>query len=107
MSQETFVSRIGIMRLALLITTVICFPMALFANMEPNGIGILTAYVIPSIVVILIFVLLLDALMSRVFMVELAGEERSIKRLRVKLNLFAVVGIFIFWGPYFQQIGAL
>jgi len=107
MSLSALFSRVGIMRLALLSCTLLCFPLASLADAEPTGFGIFTAYVVPAVVVILFFVLLLDALMNRVFMVELSGEKRAVRRLRVGLNLAAVAGILIFWGPYYQQIGSL
>ena len=107
MSLSTLFSHVGVMRFILLSCTLICFPLVSLADVEPIGLGILTAYVVPPVVVILFFVLLLDALMNRVFMVDLSGEKRAVRRLRVGLNLAAVAGILIFWGPYYQQIGSL
>jgi hypothetical protein len=101
------VYRVGAMRLVLLLLAVASCPMALFTDMEPQGFGIFAAYIMPSLVVILFFVLLLDALMNRVFMVEQDAEEVSRRRLRMYLCLVAVAGLLVCWLPYFRNIGAL
>ena len=53
---------VGGLRLTLITLAALCLPMVLFADMEPEGIGVLTAYIIPSVVVLFFFVLMLDAL---------------------------------------------
>lgn len=107
MSNPSITSRIGSLRLVLLISTVICYPLVWLSDVEPEGIGVLTAYVVPALIVIFFFLLLLDALMNRVFMIEQDTEEVKTRRLRMWLDLAAVGGILLFWGPYFQSIGAL
>lgn len=106
-SNPSLISRVGPMRLALLGLAIACYPMVFFADMEPEGIGIFTAYIVPSVVVMLFFVLMLDALMSRVFMIDAQGQARADRRLRVWLNLAAVGGLLLSWMPYFRDIGAL
>ena len=83
---------------------VLSLPMILFADMQPEGIGVLTAYVIPSVVVIFFFVLMLDALMNRVFMIEQPEEVQRVRRQRMWLDLIAGVGIFLVWGSYFRTL---
>jgi len=93
MSNPNIVARIGVLRLGLLISTALCYPLVLLSDMEPEGIGVLTAYVVPSLVVIFFFVLLLDALMNRIFMIEQEADEVATRRLRM--------------GSYFRSIGTL
>jgi len=107
MKNDKLLARIGPLRIALLALAIACYPMVLLSDMQPQGIGVFTAYVTPSLVVILFFVLLLDALMNRVFMIDLSGEERGQRRLRMWLDLAAVAGLLLFWAPYFRNIGAL
>ena len=83
---------IGGLRLTLLGLAVLSLPMVLFADMEPEGIGILTAYIIPAVVVLFFFVLMLDALMNRVFMIEQPPQEQAPRRLRMWLDLAAAGG---------------
>ena len=100
-------AHIGALRLSLLGLTLLCYPLVWFSELEPVGIGLLTSYIAPAVVVMLFFVLLLDALMNRVFMIDLQGEARALRRSRMWLALAAVGGILLFWGPYFQSIGEL
>lgn len=105
--QDSLIQKIGGMRIALLTLAVVCYPLAWLADMEPQGVGILTAYVVPALVVILFFVLLLDSLMNRVFMIDKEGEELALYRLRMRLCLLAVLGLLVFWVPYFRSLGEL
>ena len=95
---------IGGMRLTLLGLAFLSLPMVLFADMEPSGIGVMTAYIIPSLVVLFFFVLMLDALMNRVFMIEQPPELQSVRRRRIWLDLLAGAGLLIVWGSYFRSL---
>lgn len=94
---------LGGLRLALIGLSLLSLPMILFADMQPEGIGVLTAYVIPSVVVIFFFVLLLDALMNRVFMIEQPDDIRRVKRLRMWVDLAAAGMLLAAWGTYFRM----
>lgn len=98
------VNRIGGMRLTLVALSLLSLPLVVFADMQPHGIGVLTAYVIPALVVIFFFVLLLDALMNRVFMIEQPDAVRSLKRTRMRLDLLAAAGLLLVWGSYFRTL---
>lgn len=95
---------IGAMRLTLILFTLASLPLVLFADMQPQGIGVLTAYVVPSLVVLFFFVLMLDALMNRVFMIEQPPDVAALKRLRMWLDLAAGAAILIVWGSYFRTL---
>lgn len=95
---------IGGLRIALIALSLLSLPMVLFADMEPEGIGVLTAYIIPAVVVLFFFVLMLDALMNRVFMIEQPAEEQGLKRLRMWLDLAAGGALLVVWGSYFRTL---
>jgi hypothetical protein len=95
---------IGGLRLFLLALAVASLPMVIFADMPPHGIGVLTAYIIPALVVLFFFVLMLDALMNRVFMIEQAAAVQSVKRKRMWLDLLVGIGLLIVWGNYFRTL---
>lgn len=95
---------VGALRLTLIALTLLTLPMVLLADMEPEGIGIMTAYIIPAVVVLFFFVLMLDALMNRVFMIDQTGEARSLTRMRMWLDLAAGAAILIVWGTYFRAL---
>lgn len=98
------VKRIGGMRLALVALSLISLPLVAFVDMPAQGIGVLTAYVTPALAVIFFFVLLLDALMNRVFMIEQPDAVRSVKRSRMHLDLLAAAGLLLVWGSYFRTL---
>ena len=51
-----FIEGIGGLRLTLIGLSFLSLPMVAFADMYPEGIGVLTAYIIPSVVVLFFFV---------------------------------------------------
>ncbi|MCB1798644.1 MAG: hypothetical protein KDI67_07165 [Gammaproteobacteria bacterium] len=95
---------IGGMRITLIGLTLVCLPLVLFADMQPIGIGVMTAYIVPALVVLFFFVLMLDALMNRVFMIEQPPEVQAVKRLNMWLDLIAGAGILVVWGSYFRSL---
>ena len=64
----------------------------------------MTAYIIPAVVVLFFFVLMLDALMNRVFMIEQPPGEQGVRRQRMWLDLIAGIGILVVWGSYFRTL---
>ncbi len=95
---------LGAMRLALLAVVAITAPMAALVNVDPIGLGVITAYVAPAIAVLLVFVLLLDALMSRVFAIDSEGDARRVAGRRIRVNLLAVAVILGAWGPFYYSL---
>jgi hypothetical protein len=92
------------MRLLLLGTVLACVLLAPFADAEPHGWGVLSAYIAPAVSVLLVFVLLLDALMNKVFAIDKPDGERRLHRLRGRTNLLAVAAILLAWGPFFYSL---
>ena len=95
---------IGGMRLTLILLSVICLPLVWFADMQPIGIGVMTAYIVPALVVMFFFVLMLDALMNRVFMIEQPDEVRAVNRMRMWLDLATGAALLVVWGSYFRSL---
>lgn len=95
---------IGGLRLTLILLSLVCLPLVLFADMEPRGIGVMTAYIVPALVVLFFFVLMLDALMNRVFMIEQPDEVRAVRRLRMWLDLLTGLALLVVWGTYFRSL---
>ncbi len=96
--------QIGGLRLTLVLLALVSLPLVMFADMEPKGIGVMTAYIVPSLVVLFFFVLMLDALMNRVFMIEQPPQEQAPRRLRMWLDLAAAGGLLLVWGAYFRTL---
>lgn len=60
----------------------------------------------PVLAPLILMVLLLDALMTRIFMTDATGAERARLKYIVAVDLVAAVALFLFWLPYFIAIGA-
>lgn len=98
---------LGPMRVLLYATLLLFLPMVWGADAEPEGMGVLYAYIAPSLIVLFFFVLLLDALMNRVFMIEKSVEDQRPHRLRLRADLIAVAAILVFWGPFYYGLVTL
>ena len=99
--------RLGALRGLLFTCALICCPLVWLAGTEPVGWGVITAYVIPSLVVLLSFVLLLDALMNRLFMLEQNTTVCATHRLRLWSDLSILALLLLCWLPYFRTIGTV
>jgi len=98
------IKQVGGLRLALLVLSASTLPLVAFADMPPRGIGVITAYVVPALVVLLFLVLLLDALMNRVFMIEQSAADQAVRRLRLRWDLAISLGILAVWGWHFRTL---
>lgn len=70
-----------------------------------TGWDAIPAIVMPACVPMVFMGLLLDALMSRVWMVDTEGLERSRFKTIMIIDLFMAILLFIAWLPYFLVIG--
>lgn len=95
------------MRSILAALALLCSPLVWLTDSTPQGIGVLFAYVIPVLVVILFFVLMLDALMNRVFMIEQDSDTVARHRLRLRTDLVVATVLLVSWFGWFRDIGAL
>ncbi|MEL6710337.1 MAG: hypothetical protein AAF669_08520 [Pseudomonadota bacterium] len=100
-----FLTHLGVLRGLLLFSALVCCPLVWLADTEPTGWGVITAYVIPSLVVLLSFVLLLDALMNRIFMLEQDTSQRTVRQIRLWSDLGVFALLLVCWLPYFRTIG--
>lgn len=78
--------------------------MAFFADVEPSGWRIFPVYVAPVLVVILIWVLLFDLLMSRVLMGEKSPQARLPYKMVMRLDGALLLAILLFWGPFYYGL---
>jgi len=103
---KNLLSDLGALRITLLCTTLLSLSAIPFADADVRmeGWGLLPDVLVPVVSFILLFILFLDMLMSRVFMIE-ADEE---KRLRFKniflLELIQVALLISLWSPYFIAV---
>jgi len=69
-----------------------------------EGWGLMPDVLAPVVTTILIFVLLLDMLMSRVFSAEASDEKRTRFRRIFWFEFILVVSLIVCWSPYLVAI---
>lgn len=98
---------LGPLRLALLVAALI----ALVFMPEPgtraayHGWPLVGTVLIPILAPLLFLLLLLDALMARLFLSGAPGEARRHYRTVILVNLLAAVALLIRWFPYYAALG--
>jgi len=103
---KTFFSEIGFLRSLLTFTTLLSLSMVPFTDtaVRMDGWGLLPDVLAPVISFILMFILFLDMLMSRVFMIEAEDEKRQ-RFIRIFwLELIQVVLLISLWSPYYIAV---
>lgn len=102
---QTFWRRIGELRVAMAAAAVACMLMLPWATQEVRyeGWGIVPDIIAPVLGVLLLFGLLLDMLMSRVFMASGHGERARYASI-LKLEAVLVAGLLLTWGPHLYTL---
>ena len=98
---------LGELRIALVsmaVFTIACVPFAAEKEVRFEGFGMLPDVLAPVVAVILVFVLLLDMLMSRIFLGTYGAEKGKRYRTAIMVEavvLFTMVGS---WYAYFSRM---
>lgn len=103
---KNFFEEIGALRTMLLIATLLSLSAIPFTDtsVRMEGWGLLPDVLVPVVSFILVFIVLLDMLMSRVFMIE-ADEAKRLKFKKIfLLELSEVVVLLALWSPYFYTV---
>lgn len=101
-----YIKTFGLLRMALL--TLVLVDMLLRpepgnpANLE--GFGVITDLIAPVLVPILFMLLLLDAIMTGVYMSSMQGEQRVRYRVVLLTNLSLAILFIWYWIPYFKAL---
>lgn len=69
-----------------------------------HGWALVPTVLIPMMVPILFMVLMLDVLMSSVFMIDKQGAARARYRTILFVELILAAGLVLFWVPYFRAL---
>ena len=103
---KNFFSEIGPLRSLLTFTTLLSLSMIPFTDtaVRMDGWGLLPDVLAPVISFILLFILFLDMLMSRVFMIEADDEKRQRFSRIFWLELTQVVLLISLWSPYYIAV---
>lgn len=101
-----FVKKIGVLRVLLSLGVLIIMAAAPFADapIEYSGWAMFPTLIAPALVPILFFVYLLEMTMARVFMSDKDGEERARYKFILWVDLIMLLGLVIFWLPFFIRL---
>ena len=69
-----------------------------------EGWPLVRTLLVPIVVPMLVMVLLLDAIMSRVFLIDAKGAARATLKLALAINLIAVVLLLVRFVPYVVRL---
>ena len=69
-----------------------------------EGIAVFTTLILPALTPLIFLVLLLDALMNRVWLIDAEGSDKNKFKNIMKVDLLLSILILIFWLPFFISI---
>lgn len=103
---KEFFSQIGELRIMLLCTSLLSLSMIPFTDTDVrmDGWGLLPDVLAPVVSFILLFILFLDMLMSRVFMVDADAAKRQLFSKIFWLEFTQVVLLISLWSSYFIAV---
>ena len=103
------ITYIGLLRLLLAALTLALIATAPFAELDAgiNGVQLYTNVIGPALTMIVFFVLLLDMLMTRVFMAEKQDSERERYKRILYLEMSLLCMLLLSWAPFIRALVAL
>lgn len=103
---KNFFNEMGALRVMLMTITLLSISAIPFTdtNVRMEGWGLLPDVLVPVVSFILVFIILLDMLMSRVFMIEADEAKRKKFNKIFLLELALIVSLILFWSPYFTAV---
>jgi len=106
MNISRLLSDLGLLRTLLVASTLTLVCLAPFADgtTHVEGIKLFTSVVAPAMMVIFVFVLMLDIVMTRVLSIDADPERRAGMRRAVRLELLALVALLAAWAPFLLRM---
>jgi hypothetical protein len=104
---QQLITRVGPLRLMLQVLAVIFVFLALAVGetVHYNGWKMLPTLIVPALIPIIFFGMLLELLMSTVFLIDAEEPEKKSRfKLIVKTDLLIVAGLILFWIPVFAKL---
>ncbi|MGW8227823.1 MAG: hypothetical protein ACWGOW_02930 [Gammaproteobacteria bacterium] len=105
--QQGFLGQLRPLRAALIlvaIITILAKPQA-GAEIAYSGWEMVSTLLMPVFAPLIFMLLMLDALMSRVWMSEAEGDERNRLRLVMRVDLVVGLLLLVYWIPFFIALG--
>jgi fumarate reductase subunit C len=100
----TIFKQVGPLRVLWSAIIVICLLMVFFPKGDETGWHVIPVHVAPVVVILNLWGLLFDLLMSWLFMMQNHGQERLRYRHILLWDGFLLLALFVFWGPFFVSL---
>lgn len=97
---------IGFLRAMLGIVVLVIAPLSWFAGHEPKGWYVMPVYIAPVLAILLLWGLILDLIMARVYMSEPATEGSVSYDLVMRFDLALLAILLLSWAPFFYKLVA-
>ena len=103
---RTILEQMKPLRVALAIIAILVAVFAAEAGTKAsyNGVQVFLTLVLPALTPLVFLVLLLDALMNRVWLIDASGDDVAKYKTIMRIDLILSAFIFIRWIPYFIEI---
>ncbi|MCB1865925.1 MAG: hypothetical protein KDG50_10870 [Chromatiales bacterium] len=103
---KRFTARVGILRVMLGILALVLVALAQprGAEIATEGWAMASTLIAPSLVPLLIFGLLLDMLVSRVWMSGASAEKLARQRMIIRFDAVLLLLVAIAWAPFFSSL---
>ena len=100
----TIFKQVGPLRVAWAAIVVFCLLMVFFSDGDGTGWNVIPVYIAPVLVILNLWGLLFDLLMSWLFMMQKHGQERLRYRRIMLWDGLLLVALSAFWGPFFVSL---
>ncbi|MGD8999517.1 MAG: hypothetical protein PVF75_03810 [Granulosicoccaceae bacterium] len=104
---KQFLVTLGELRSLLVGGAAVCIFASVFTTNDEvrmQGWGIFPDVFAPVLSIILVFVIMLDVLMSRIYMSDQADDIKQRYRTIIRAELLSVLLLFVVWAPYFVRV---
>ena len=101
---STIFRQVGLLRVLWAVIIVFCLLMVFFPDGDDTGWKVIPVHVAPVLVIINIWVLLFDLLMSWLFMTQKPEQERPRYRRILLWDGFLLAALVAFWGHFFVSL---
>ncbi len=95
---------VGPLRIGLSVLVLSCLPLVFFAQGGHEGWRVIPVQIAPVLVVIFIWLLLFDILMTRIMLADKPPAEQPRYRRAFRLDLSLLFALLLFWGPFYYGL---
>jgi uncharacterized integral membrane protein len=106
MSPSRLLADLGALRSVLVGCTLLLIILSPFADgtTHVRGAALFTSVVAPALMVIFVFVLMLDIVMTSVFAIDATAERRAKMRRAVRLEILSLLTLLGAWTPFLLRM---